>query len=217
LRTLSLLDILGEKFKLDKLNFEISSLMICEAPALWQHGLLLSSSADVWHPRQDLTPYQNLITDRYLEPLSLDTDERVLQMYSRLLLSKVNELGDYICFRKTPIQYMDQLQVYPSRALYESISEDLVFLGWDVCDLLGISASIHAIFPPILNFSNNTLKVEITKPKEINFFGLIDHLDIALNYCSMNNLSNSNHRPWIPVGVSVDKFTYARLLQMQEA
>ncbi|NVN90287.1 MAG: hypothetical protein HXX11_06745 [Desulfuromonadales bacterium] len=185
----------------------IASMMVCGTPNLLKNRLILSCSDSVWSPIQTLpVELKRYFTDELGN--SAVNYGGFVQMVDVHALGLLAEHGLFACFRCITENYLEQVQVYPPKAVYQKLIDDLIPMGWDISTGNGwLSASCHGCFP-IDPYTGDEIDQHADK---INKFGLFFTLDDCLTYCQTNNSLIPEHAPWFPVGIYVDKSSYARL------
>ena len=190
----------------------VASMMICGAPKMVGHRLLVSASDSVWEPLAEF-PYnlQKLLTDevgnlQQAVPGGLYSGK--LQITVMRVLGKVQRLGAFACFRAVHEAFASHVDTCPPIAIYSRLRSGLVHLGWDVCVGNGwASASTEGDFP----LNGLTGQIDPGGELQFNEWSLLGSLDNARYYCELNDQCIPSDAPWYPVAVCVDEQSFVGL------
>ncbi|MFA5982406.1 MAG: hypothetical protein WC782_00140 [Methylococcaceae bacterium] len=188
-------------------NIIIASVMVCNLPKFLDGRLVLSGYHGVWEAVEklpdDILSY--FTDDVGNKPVSYGG---LLQIIDTQVLEILNDKGFFVCFRGIHEKYLEHVQAYPPKEIYQNLANGLKLLGWDISTGNGwCTASCEGIFP-INPFTGEVLDENIS---QLNEYSLFNDLDNCLNYCHINNEKIPENSPWYPVAIYVDQFSYKRL------
>lgn len=180
----------------------IASMMICYRPKTEGRRLVLSASDSVWETARVLPQtLSKLLTDDVGNANPIYGGG--VQLSDAQALGEVARLGLFACFRAVQPIFADHVQTTPPTAIYSSLREEIMHLGWDVCVGNAFApASLEAEFPTSMDGESDY---------SLNEWSLLDSLEGAEHYTDLNNKLTPEDAPWYPVAVCVDKRSYQRL------
>lgn len=195
----------------------IFDIVICKKPLKMGQRTLLCD--EMWLP---INEYEIQLLEPIKDKLVHTIHTRENQTYDELVDgSYLNILSDYVYsfllnnslfakFYATYSQYLNDWQLSISKELDVDINH-LELLGWEVVNNCGSSASYDGIYP--LNSYSDFfyVKNELIDIFPINKWGLFYDLKYALEYCELNNKSNQDSSPWVPIAVLCKKEDLMRL------
>lgn len=188
-------------------QYQIASMMLCDFPKYLNDRYIISAYDGVWEPISNLPKDLEIYFTDELGNLRFDNCG-ALQLINELGLKELNSRNIFSCFRAVDLAFIDHVQVWYPKKIYEKLENDIVHVGWDICTGNGWrTASCDGYFP-IDPFSGKDLD---ENSKVINKFGLFGDFDNVKKYCEINNSKIPKYYPWYPVSVYIDKYSFNML------
>lgn len=202
-------------------NLTIFNCSICQPPVRLGQRVLLCD--EMWqtldnHHMHVLQPFKHMLRHT-VHSIPNQGDKLINGEYLQILDDQfydlIQDISIFVRFRATFIDLLSDFDKVLTQDLslkYQSFS----ILGWEVWNNVGCSASYEGIYPLTSYSDFFYIKHQQNYCTPINQWGLFDSLDLANDFCTLNNQHNPDDAPWIPIAILTDTISSKKLKKVYD-